>query len=245
MLSWRAPGIHPRFVRGLRYASAAYEIGNPALRSENSMHAEVTLRHAGERVRAVASFYHHTLIGFIRPVPQAEPTLTVRSALPTFRYAQGNARILGLEATGSARISSVIRTGVAASVLRGTDTERDQPLPRMPADKISGSLTWNGKGFAGLRRPEMGIRVTLVRKQHREPPESVFLPAPDGFGRVDLDMAATLDRVLKGTEVALTIGNLLDATYREYLSTYRYVADEPGRSVWLRLYVPIGGGPHV
>jgi iron complex outermembrane receptor protein len=51
---------------------------------------------------------------------------------------------------------------------------------------------------------------------------------------------ATLHMGTTPVQLNLSVQNLLDTAYRDYLSRFRYFIDEPGRSVVLRLQVPIG-----
>jgi iron complex outermembrane receptor protein len=41
-------------------------------------------------------------------------------------------------------------------------------------------------------------------------------------------------------EVVLTVENLLDHSYRDYLSRYKLFVDNPGRDVTLRMRLPLG-----
>lgn len=241
MLSWRAPDIYERFFDGVRYGTAAYEIGNPNLSSESSMHADLTLRHVSSRLRLEATFYHHTVNGFIQLVPDVEPTYGVRAALPTFRVAQTNARLIGAEMDGRTVLLPELETGARLALLRGTDTQADAPLALMPPDEGAVYARWSPAHLP--RRAEDGyleIEVLGVRRQTRVAAGSDYLPAPNGHVRLDAEAGVRCPMGGRLVKLGLVVRNLLNTRYRDYLNTYRYFTDEPGIGAQLRITVPLG-----
>ncbi len=80
-------------------------------------------------------------------------------------------------------------------------------------------------------------------RQTRLPDEGLLKPAPDAFTIFSLEAAHTFSvgrtkearQTGKNTlELGLTIQNLSNQRYREYLNFFRFFADEPGFNLGLR-----------
>jgi len=72
---------------------------------------------------------------------------------------------------------------------------------------------------------------------------TVYRLPTDGYALLNLEIGA--DRILIGSiplEVSVAVSNLLDTSYRDYLSRYKLFVDDPGRDVVLRVRVPFGAG---
>ena len=72
-------------------------------------------------------------------------------------------------------------------------------------------------------------------EQRRAPPGGDFAPPPSGYALWNAQLSGQL--VLSESnrlELTLTVDNLLDTAYRDYLNRFRYYADDMGRNVSLR-----------
>jgi iron complex outermembrane receptor protein len=134
--------------------------------------------------------------------------------------------------------------------VRGTDTDADQPLLQIPADRLGLTAAYRLPHLGAVRGAEVELGATLVREQDRFPTQVNaegevvpvdYRPPPDGYALFRVGVEGAL--ALAGTPVrfSLTVENLLDTAYRDYLSRYRYFAHDTGRNVVLRLQIPLGG----
>ena len=69
-----------------------------------------------------------------------------------------------------------------------------------------------------------------------------FSPPPPAYFLVNAELGFALPVAGHPWRVVLTGTNLANTDYRDYLNRFRYFADEPGRTISLRIRVPIGGG---
>jgi iron complex outermembrane receptor protein len=110
----------------------------------------------------------------------------------------------------------------------------------MPSDrlKLTNTVYFSSNGILG--KPFVELATTFVRRQDRYPQNVDYLPPPPGYVNVDCTLGADLIVGAQPLQCSLSVHNLFDLSYRDYLSRFRYYIDEPGRDIILRLNVPFG-----
>jgi iron complex outermembrane receptor protein len=232
---WRAPNVSERFSQGVHHGTAQYEIGEPGLGSESTYSVDATLRHIGPRTRLELTGYHNQIRNyiFLRPRP---PIQSARGAYPAYTYAATNALLAGFEASAQVDPASWLSLYASGTLVRGTDRRAHTPLFDMPADR----LMLAGRLYTGSRGPliegYLEAGATLVRRQDRVPPGSVYSLPTAGYALFNLELGARQLVVLgRRFEPGLSIRNLFNRRYRDYLSRYRLYVDDAGRDVVFRL----------
>ena len=239
--SWRPPNVNERFSQGVHHGTAQYEIGDSSLVAERAMNSDVTLRHLSARTRLEISAFRNQLDGFIYLQPR-EPIATVRGIYPAYEYAQTNALLRGVEVTGQVEATSWLSLFANANVLHGTDRLTGNALFDMPANRATLSARASGWSSARVTDGFVEIGTTLVAKQTDVPPTTIYKLPTAGYWLLNAQIGAGSVTIGKlRVEPSLSVRNLLDQSYRDYLSRYRLFVDEPGRDVVLRLTVPFGG----
>lgn len=238
--AWRPPNVNERFSQGVHHGTAQYEIGDSSLVAERASNADVTLRHLGERTRLELSVFRNQIDGFIYLQPR-EPVATVRGIYPAYNYAQTDALLRGVELTGQVQPERWLTLLANGNILRGTDRRTGDALYDMPADRATASArvaVWSSARVSGAY---VEVGTSLVRKQTNVPPVTIYKLPTAGYALLNAQVGASSIR-LGGwrIEPSLSVRNLLDVAYRDYLSRYRLFVDEPGRDVVLRLTVPLG-----
>jgi iron complex outermembrane receptor protein len=160
--------------------------------------------------------------------------------LPTFVYQQTNAQLLGAETSIELQLADPVSSGISFSIVRGTDTESEEPIFLMPPDRVRAHLQLGGLNFGGLQECWGRAEVFAVAKQRDTVPGLDFAEAPDRYVLLSLSAGAQIPFGGRDLTMVLELDNALNARYRDYLSLYRYYADEPGRDLWLRLQLPLG-----
>lgn len=149
-LSWneRAPKDYELFANGQHVATNAFEIGNPDLDKERSANAEVGLGWKRGAHRAQLQFYQHQFSNYI----SLEPS-DLSASPPVYRYTQVQARFVGWEASGNARLlerGGTLDLGLRADSVRADNTATGQPLPRIAPLRLGATLQWS-TGPWGMR----------------------------------------------------------------------------------------------
>jgi iron complex outermembrane receptor protein len=238
--AWRPPGVNELYSNGVHHGTAQMEIGDPDLTTEKSFNVDATLRNIGGRSHLEFSVYRNRIDDFMLLFPEPEPTLTIRGAFPTFSYRQTDALLRGFDLTFDYRLTGLYRFGLRGSLVRGDDLGADEPLIYMPSDR----LTWlNGFDLPSaclLHDLSFELSTLLVRRQTRFPEGADYADPPPGYTLFDLDLRGKLDFGRSHVSLNLSVKNLFNVAYRDYLSRFRYFIDEPGRTILFKTQIPIG-----
>ncbi len=246
--AWRPPSVNELYANGVHHGTATYEIGDASLGRETSLGLDATLRYGGRRLAGEASIFRTAFDGFLFQPPDTAIVTTIRGAFPRRAFEQTDARLWGLD--GGARLALThpgtgadrgLALDATASMVRGDDTARDEPLAGMPADRVTLGLSYAPRPTGRLSDASVGARLHLVDRQRRVPALPDFAPPPAAYRLVDIEASGTVRMGGSPVVVSLSVANVFDTAYRDYLSRFRFFADEAGRTVVLRLAVPIGG----
>lgn len=143
----RAPSVEELFSDDPHIATQAYEIGDPALRSEKAWNAELYARYDSTRIDATITLYSNWFDGFIYDAA----TGAEQDALPVFQYFQNDAHFAGFEADVSARLGHVggfdlIVDGIA-DYTRASIANGGGPVPRIPPLRLLGGVEMQSGKF--------------------------------------------------------------------------------------------------
>lgn len=238
---WRAPNVNERFSQGVHHGTAQYELGDASLEKESTLNVDLTLRRQGERVTLEAGAYRNRVDGYIYLEPR-EPVLTIRGAFPAFNHRQTDAVLTGGEAMVRLQVSRSLEVEGGMDLVRGTRSESGTPLHDMPADRLNAAVRYLLPDRSWLEGGWLKLEGVTVKEQTRVPEATVYALPTAGYTLLNLEVGA--DRLQAGSlpvEWTLSVRNLLDRRYRDYLSRYRLFSDDPGRDVVLRFTVPLGG----
>lgn len=255
--AWRAPHVNELYSEGLHHGAAAIEEGNDQLTSEKSLKWINSLEKYTNRYSLNISAYYNLINDYIYLRPE-NVELTIRGAFPLFAYRQTDALIYGLDTDFEYRFSDRLETSAKLSLIRAKDRTFDSPLINIPTSQLEGALTHNftdgrlknpfiSAGFRAVARQDNAPRVVSVADVldarmndvdlfASDPSIFDFVAPPDGYINFNLsggfDMAFQKNRTLN---VFMSIDNLFNNSYRDYLNRFRYYADDLGRNISLKL----------
>jgi outer membrane receptor protein involved in Fe transport len=227
--AWRAPSLFELFASGPRLGEARYEIGDPALDEERAINVDVGLRWATDRLRGNVAAFANDFRDFLF----IQPTGETRDGYQVYRYEQADALLWGGEASLEAEVVPWLALGVRGEVVRGTNEERDEPLPLIPpasvtlSAEVQGEPAWADRAFATVEGE------IVMEPTHLNPLDTPV----DGHGLLHFGAGAEGRRAGRDVRVDLSVRNLLDESYRDFLSRYKAFALNPGRDVQLRVRV--------
>ncbi|MGC9387243.1 MAG: TonB-dependent receptor, partial [Hydrogenovibrio sp.] len=163
--------------------------------------------------------------------------------------AQTNALIQGIEWSATYKMTPQLTWMATAEVLQGRDTTNDRELPLMPANNatLSAQYTFASRGY--LHQPYVGVGT-----KYAAPKDSAGAYEPfSQFDNTPFGTASTQDYWLWHLEagtgfkfgkqrlsVDLTVQNLMDVAYRDFLDTYKGYAQGMGRNFRLSARMPFG-----
>ncbi|MFD1143935.1 TonB-dependent receptor [Larkinella insperata] len=234
--SWRAPNVSELFSDGVHHGAAAYELGDRTLQPEMAFNLSLNTEYTGKRVQAELGLFYNTIRDYIYLKPQAEPVLTIRGAFPAFKYTQTDALYAGLDASLTALLLPKLSGTSKLSLLHVQDQILNQPIVMTPPNRWENSLRYDLGEWAGLQDVFVGAGNLWVARQNRVPANSDFVPPPPAYSLWNLTAGFAIPVSEKRQiDVGLTVTNLFNTVYRDYLNRFRYYADDPGRNASVRL----------
>jgi len=238
--AWRPPGVNEQFSDGVHHGTAQFEVGDPSLNIERSYNLDLTVRHVSPKSYLQISGYNNFIDEYIFLEPSAEPVLTIRGSFPLFRYRSTDARFTGIDGIFEYQLLDRLRLGTSFSLIRADNLDDGEPLIFIPADRFSLSAHYDAPDLGMLSNNFIELSGSFVARQTRFPEGVDFTTPPSGYSLVNLQVGTRFGNGSDTPQLSIGLNNLLNKTYREYLSRFRYFIDEPGRNLILRLNIPFG-----
>lgn len=236
--AWRPPSINELYSYGLHGGTATFEIGNPNLVPERSVNAEIgfVLHHA--KWKGSVTMFRNQFQNFIYRLPNPTPTLTVRGSFPMMNFVQDNALLQGIELNTTRELNKAFSVGVNASYLYAQNTSDNIPLVLMPANRAQLMVTYQRDRIWKLNGLYATMQYAFVAHQHRFPQGIDLMDPPPAYGLMDVNAGFNTQIGKQPLRFSLSIVNVLNTSYRDYLSNLRYFTLEPGVNFIARLTIP-------
>lgn len=236
-LAWRAPQINELFVNGLHHGTSNFEIGDPNLRSERAWNNNIQVQYQSDSTWTFdLTVYHNRIYDFINLIPVLPPTLTIRGAYPTFRFIQTDAALTGVDLQATRWIGPRFQAGMKGSFLFARDRRLGDWLQQMPAHRVEAEWSWYWGKQVDAQTRYLRLSVPYVFEQTQVPTSlQDYLPPPPAYALVNLNFATPLQIWKQSFTFGVTVYNLLNERYRDYMNRFRYFNDEVGRNIHVRL----------
>jgi iron complex outermembrane receptor protein len=230
---WRAPTAIELFANGVHHGAALFEMGDSTLPAERAWMGEIGLGYHRAVWHIEASAFAYWFPRYIASLPTGEMILTVRGAFPGFRYRAVPAVIAGTELQLQAEALPWLRMEATVTALWGREWEQRSPLYGVPPPRGVLGAHVHLPSLAVFREPFGEIRCTVVGRAAASALD--YAPPPPGYVLWDAAVGSELPWAGRRIIVAAEVRNLFNRAYRDYGSRLRYFADEPGRTLLLRL----------
>lgn len=233
--AWRPPAPNELYSNGVHHGAAQYEVGDNTLGVERVVGADVTgMFRVGKHtleINVYGNLYHD----YILLVPDAlHPAVTVRGVFPKFLYQQTNAIIAGAELTTDTQISRVVAFTMRGAYTYGQDLIHREPLFRMPPSTLQIAVHVHDHDIMGLENVYAEFTGRSVFSQNRFVQGQDYADPPPTYTLFTIQFGGSAPWTQTQGEWSVTLRNLLNTRYRDYLSRYRYFADDAGFSIDLR-----------
>ncbi|MBC9796881.1 TonB-dependent receptor [Sinomicrobium weinanense] len=249
-LAGRAPNPSELFSDGLHHSAAAIELGDLRMDQETSHKFSASYaRNTGEfqfTVAPYANFVHNFIL--LEPTGSEQ---TIRGAFPVWEYKQVNARLLGIDLDASYRFLDHWTFTHKFSYVYGKDITRNRPLIDIPPANTSNRITFSKPEWKNLR---LTLRSDYFFRQNEFPNNNFPVRLPENGEYVDRELdistppsayhllgfdASAGFHFIKHSEitVGLTVDNILNTNYRDYLNRLRFFADDLGRNFKLQIKI--------
>ena len=247
-LASRAPNPSELFSEGLHHSASRIELGDLSFDKEIAHKVALTLERGNSTFGFSISPYINTISDFIVIEP-TEIRQTIRGNFQVWEYRQTNAQLLGVDVDMSYAFTKKIRFDHQFSLVKGYDRTRDEPLINMPPVNTKNSLVYQNPDIKNLR---LALQSEYVFYQNEFPDNNfeVFIPETETMETVDISTPPAAYHLLNLSSsigfninekskltIGLTVSNLLNTYYRNYLNRQRYYADDLGRNFLLNLKI--------
>jgi iron complex outermembrane recepter protein len=237
--AWRAPAPNELYSNGIHQGAGAIERGNPDFKSETCTNITVTGIYKTKRLNVELSAYYNRFKNFIYLSPTGELELTIRGAFPVFSYKQDKVRISGIDFRADYQITNSLSFVTKGMIVRAWNYTVNDYLIYMPADRADLNLKLKLPELKTLRAGYMQINNQFVSKQWRAPKNIDFAQPPPAYYLLGTELGTEFLIKKQRFLVNLSVTNLLNTRYREYLDRFRYYCDALGVSYNLRITVPL------
>ncbi|MEM6686663.1 MAG: TonB-dependent receptor [Bacteroidota bacterium] len=247
-LASRAPNPSELFSEGLHHSAARIELGDLRFDSEIAHKMSITLQKQGD----VFGFSINPYINRINNFVIIEPTeirQTIRGNFQVWEYRQTDATLLGVDIDASLTFDNNWNFYHQFSLVKGYDDTLDLPLIDMPSVNTMNGLVYQNKELKNLR-VELQSEYTFRQNEFPDNNFEAFIPETQTQELVDvstppdayhlLHLFTNADFSLSNSlmlNVGLSVTNIFDTNYRNYLNRLRYYADDLGRNFSLNLKI--------
>ncbi len=225
----RGPEVNELYSNGLHQGVSGIELGDPDLNIENSFKGTISLKgNLRKNWFLEGLFFYQSVEDYIYLQAQSEIALTIRGAFPVFKYEQTNAQLMGFDLASNYQVSEHINITSKYSFIEGRDLSNDIPLVFMPANNLSNGLLFQFPKFKKFQNISLEIKNRIVFRQSKLLASQDFVTAPDAYCLFDFSASTEKQYSKLNVRYYLSIDNLLNTEYRDYLNRQRYYADDMG-----------------
>jgi iron complex outermembrane receptor protein len=243
----RNPALEELFYFGPHPGNFAFEVGNPNLKPEHALGFDVSLRWRSSRASGEVTYFRNDISDFVFRAPVDPAAFDARldefaqrfpgrgigeeadepegeeeeHEFPIIEYVAADSVLQGIEGHADFRITPALAVEVGLDYVRGTRTDGDQPLPRMPPLRFRGGVRYDYDKF------QFGAQLTAAARQDR-----VFATETETAGyqlvRIFGSYSFAAGEVLH--TITARVDNLTDELYRNHLSLIKDLVPEMGRN---------------
>ncbi len=233
---FRSPEINELYSMGLHQGVSSIEVGNKDLDQEIGFKNILGLQiQAADRFSIDVSTYLQNIKNYIYLAPDKDYRLTIRGAFPVFQYKQTDAQIAGIDFMGKYQILENFEISTKYSIIRGKNKENNLWLVRMPSDNIYNRITFEGKAPGKFKDYKLSFGHQYIWKQNRFNLEEELIAPPKAYHLFETAIYSSFIWKEKELNFGLSIENLFNSTYRDYLDRLRFFSDAPGRNMRINL----------
>ncbi len=233
--AFRAPSVNELYGSGLHHGEGKFIYSNENMKPEKAkaIITGIELQNY-KRISGHLDFYYKQMDGYIFMKPTFPATLSIRGAFPSFQYEQRDAYFTGMDAWLHYEITDYLKSTHKINIVRAYNTNDKSYLPYIPSDRFENGLKYEFKETKHFKESSVDLHVLYVAKQTRVEANSDYKEAPDAYFLLNADAGTSIHIGKQHYEFGMSVNNILNTTYREYMNAFRYFTDEPGRSVVLR-----------
>ncbi len=242
--AWRPPQVIELFANGIHQSAASFEHGDTSLTLEKAYNTSASVKYNTNNFEAEIGVYVNYFNHYIYLKPDSVPVETIQGTFPTYTYTQVNALFKGIDFNFTYSFLKHFSLISKTSIVRARNLTINDWLINIPADRFDNTLKYQLKGWGKIKDFYIGINNLAVPKQTRVPPKSDYVSPPPGYVLWAADAGCSIPWANNYFDVSVSVTNLTNVAYRDYLNRFRYFIDDLGRNISLRIKVPLDFSKH-
>lgn len=242
----RAPNASELFSEGLHHSAARFELGDLSFVSEIGHKIGLTFEHKNKKINFSVNPFINNINNFIVIEPTGTQN-TTRGEFPVWEYRQTNAQLLGFDIDASYAFTDNWRFNHQFSFVKGYDTLLDEPLINMPPVNTKNEIVYQNKKWNNLKLALQSV-YTFAQNEYPNTNFDVYIPQTETYEELDLSTPPSAYHLLNFNSsvdfnmhkksiltVGLSVTNLANTSYRNYLNRMRNYTDDLGRNIVLSI----------
>lgn len=237
----RYPALEELFYFGPHPGNFAFEVGNPDLNPEHALGFDIALRWRSARASGEVTYFRNDISDYVFRAPMSDEDFQNRlpefadrfpgrgigetpislDEFPIVEHIAADSILHGIESHADFQISRALAVELGFDYIRGTLTETDEPLPRIPPLRFRSGLRYQRNAF------QAGGDVTITAKQDRL--FSTETPT-DGYQLLRLYSAYSFLSGETTHTITARLDNATNELYRNHLSLIKDFTAEKGRN---------------
>ncbi len=214
--SSRVPTIEELFSEGPHLAAYSYEIGNPDLKAENGLGAEIFIYHKFGNLFYNMNFFWNNLSNYI--IPRNSGKINYATFLPIYATSGVKANLYGFEIQLDLRSIPNFRLFTTLSHIVGKFAKANN-LPQIPPLKGNFGISYVTDNV------NAGISTEFALKQSNI---DNYEETTAGYAIINTYFQYSFSTDLHIHTISLNIDNLLNQEYRNHLSRVKQIIPESG-----------------
>ncbi|WP_241790846.1 TonB-dependent receptor [Sphingobacterium rhinopitheci] len=235
-LAWRAPSANELYSDGIHHGTGTYEIGNKALKSEKGLKWVNSLLFNNQSINAHLDIFTQVIADYIYSEPNPDSTRqTIRGTFPLFEYTQANALFYGLDYGMDINLTQDWKYELGVAIVRAKNTSTDEYLPYIPSDSYRQAIRYS-LPIRKLSDSYVKIEQVFQDKQRRYTEGTDFTAPPSAYTLFNMAAGTYIkSKTNRITGIHLTVNNLFNTEYKDYMDRFRYYAHALGRNISLKI----------
>ncbi|MFP9100185.1 TonB-dependent receptor [Flavobacterium sp. RHBU_24] len=246
-LAMRNPNPGELFSDGLHHSNATIELGSLRTKKERSVKASATLIKTEGDVTFEATPYINAIHDFIYLQPTGVE-YTIRGSFPVYRYRQANALMAGTDVHVGYNFSQNFSYSFNGAYVYGQNTSDNIALIDMPPLNLAHTVRytlsqWHGffaeirseSVFTQQRYPDYNFYADVPQNGVIVPTYVNISTPPKGYSLLHFSTGTQFSVGKNSLGIHLSVYNVLNTSYRDYLNRQRLYTDEVGRNIQLQL----------
>ena len=220
--AFRSPNIAELSSEGVHEGTFRYELGNNALKPENSFYGDFAFEYNTNAVNASFGAFNNYINNYIYSRQINAETIQVDGeTLPLYRFIQDNANLSGIEASLTLHPAELIHFENSFSYTRGINRAKNRALPFIPAAVLRNEIRLEPEFKKGLKSTYFSMALDNVFKQNRV---DEFETPTKAYSLLNLALGTTFMLKNQPLKLNVSMNNVFDKAYYDHLSRFK-----PGR----------------